>query len=198
MPFSPLRPLAALPLLIALGAVSAPASSAPWVALPHAAGPSDQKVPRQVKPRHGPPARTQTPHQRPGHPPGPAMPPAPMPHAPHLQMPAHPMGPGAAMAPHFHEVQRRAVETYFEAPEHQGYVPPGLAKKRSLPPGHVRLWQRGQPLPAGVVYYVLPRSLELVLGPPPPGHRYVRVAADILLLAVGTGIVVDALEDLVR
>ena len=46
--------------------------------------------------------------------------------------------------------------------------------------------------------YALPRSLELVLGPPPAGHRYVRVATDILLIAIGTGIVVDALEDIAR
>jgi len=46
--------------------------------------------------------------------------------------------------------------------------------------------------------HALPRSLELVLGPPPAGHRYVRVAADILLIAIGTGIVVDAMEDLAR
>jgi len=33
-------------------------------------------------------------------------------------------------------------------------------------------------------------------GAPPAGHRYVRVAADILLIAVGTAMVVDAIEDL--
>jgi Ni/Co efflux regulator RcnB len=38
----------------------------------------------------------------------------------------------------------------------------------------------------------------LTLGVPPSGYRYVRVASDILLLAVGTGMVVDALEDLVH
>jgi Ni/Co efflux regulator RcnB len=36
------------------------------------------------------------------------------------------------------------------------------------------------------------------LPPPPAGHRYVRVAADILLIAVGSSMVIDALEDLVR
>ena len=33
---------------------------------------------------------------------------------------------------------------------------------------------------------------------PPSGHKYVRVAADILLIAIGTGLVVDAIEDLCR
>ncbi len=33
-------------------------------------------------------------------------------------------------------------------------------------------------------------------GPAPAGHRYVRVAADILLIAVGTSMVIDAIQDL--
>ena len=33
---------------------------------------------------------------------------------------------------------------------------------------------------------------------PPAGHKYVRVAADILLIAIGTGIVIDAVDDLLR
>ena len=43
-----------------------------------------------------------------------------------------------------------------------------------------------------------PGDIVLRFGMPPEGHRYVRVAADILLIAVGTGMVVDALEDLNR
>ena len=38
----------------------------------------------------------------------------------------------------------------------------------------------GQPLPRGVVYYDLPPALVIQLGRPPAGHKYVRVAADIL------------------
>ena len=34
------------------------------------------------------------------------------------------------------------------------------------------------------------------MGRPPAGYRYVRVAQDILMIAVGTGIVVDAVYDL--
>jgi Ni/Co efflux regulator RcnB len=33
---------------------------------------------------------------------------------------------------------------------------------------------------------------------PPSGYRYVRVASDILLIAAGTGMVVDAIQDLGR
>jgi Ni/Co efflux regulator RcnB len=31
---------------------------------------------------------------------------------------------------------------------------------------------------------------------PPPGYRYVRVANDILMIAAGSGLVIDALQDL--
>jgi len=41
------------------------------------------------------------------------------------------------------------------------------------------------------------RRVSLVqLGPPPSHHRFVRVAQDILLIATGTGMVVDAIDNL--
>lgn len=176
MAFANARPLAALSLLIALGAVAAP----PERESPHPHPGAQGRQPRQMPHRH--PAAPMT--------------------APGQHMPQHhPMAPQAAEAPmpsHFHMVQRQAAQAWFEEPEHRGFVPPGLAKKGGVPPGQSRAWKRGQPLPAGVVWYALPRSLELVLGPPPAGHRYVRVATDILLIAIGTGLVVDAMEDLAR
>jgi Ni/Co efflux regulator RcnB len=36
------------------------------------------------------------------------------------------------------------------------------------------------------------------IGLPPAGYKYVRVANDILLVALGTMMVVDAIEDLMR
>jgi Ni/Co efflux regulator RcnB len=59
-----------------------------------------------------------------------------------------------------------------------------------------RLWVRGRPLPRSVIYYDLPPRLITEFGPPPVGYRYVRVAGDILMIAVGTGLVVDALQDI--
>jgi Ni/Co efflux regulator RcnB len=57
-------------------------------------------------------------------------------------------------------------------------------------------WSRGHPLPHDVLYYDLSPRMVRHLGRPPAGHRYVRVAQDILLIAVGTGMVVDAVYDL--
>lgn len=95
---------------------------------------------------------------------------------------------------------RRVVNDYYGAEFRAGNCPPGLAKKKNgcLPPGQAKKWSRGRPLPADVAFYDLPRDLVLRLPPPPRDHRYVRVAGDILLIAVGTSMVVDAIEDIGR
>lgn len=94
---------------------------------------------------------------------------------------------------------RTAVNSYYRTEYVAGNCPPGLAKKGNgcLPPGQAKkLWVIGQPLPASMVYYPLPPALVLQLTPPPMGHEYVRVANDILLLAVGTRLVAGAVADL--
>jgi Ni/Co efflux regulator RcnB len=53
-------------------------------------------------------------------------------------------------------------------------------------------------LPRDVVYYDVPPQLVVRLGTPPSGHKYVRVASDILLIAIGTSMVVDGITDLGR
>ena len=68
----------------------------------------------------------------------------------------------------------------------------------SVPPGQAKKWQLGRPLPRDVIYYNVPQPLVVQIGLPPPGYRYVRVASDILLIAIGTGMVVDAIQDLGR
>ena len=67
-----------------------------------------------------------------------------------------------------------------------------------MPPGHAKMWRKGRPLPREVIFYNLPPSILVQLGPPPPRHRFVRVAQDILLISIGTGIVLDAFEDIDR
>jgi Ni/Co efflux regulator RcnB len=47
-----------------------------------------------------------------------------------------------------------------------------------------------------MIYHLLPPHLVSQLGLPGPGYRYVRVAADVLLIAAGTGLVIDAIQDL--
>ena len=47
-----------------------------------------------------------------------------------------------------------------------------------------------------MIYYDLPPTIVVKLGPPPPGQKFVRVANDILRITVGTGMVLDAIQDL--
>ena len=101
---------------------------------------------------------------------------------------------------YFQDNQRTVVRTYYTEQYRVGRCPPGLAKKNNgcMPPGQARKWAVGQPLPREVVYYSVPAPVVVQLGAPPSGHRYVRVATDILLIAIGTGMVVDAINDLGR
>jgi Ni/Co efflux regulator RcnB len=98
----------------------------------------------------------------------------------------------------FDERQRLAVHNYFTPRFQSGHCPPGLAKKHNgcIPPGHAKKWRVGYPLPQGMIYHLLPPHLVSQLGLPGPGYRYVRVAADVLLIAAGTGLVIDAIQDL--
>ncbi|WP_332738294.1 hypothetical protein [Hydrogenophaga sp.] len=101
---------------------------------------------------------------------------------------------------YFQDSQRVAVREYYEPRFRAGNCPPGLAKKNNgcMPPGQAKKWRKGYRLPSDVVYYAVPNEISIRLGAPPAGHKYVRVAADILLIAVGTSMVVDAIEDLSR
>lgn len=101
---------------------------------------------------------------------------------------------------YFEDSQRRAVSDYYGAQAAKGNCPPGLAKKNNgcMPPGQAKKWARGAPLPSTVIQYPVPRDVVVRIGVPPSGYKYVRVANDILLIAIGTGMVVDAIEDLMR
>lgn len=99
---------------------------------------------------------------------------------------------------HFSSNQRVVIQDYYHSQYQAGHCPPGLAKKNNgcLPPGQAKKWRRGYPLPRDVIYYDLPPVVIARLDPPPRGYKYVRVAADVLMIAIGTGMVIDALEDL--
>lgn len=109
-------------------------------------------------------------------------------------------GRGERRARYFEDRHRAAIHEYFDRSFRSGHCPPGLAKKHNgcMPPGQAKTWIIGRPLPRGVIFYDLPPGVLLHLGYPPPGYRFVRVASDILLIAIGTGMVIDAIEDLGR
>ena len=101
---------------------------------------------------------------------------------------------------HFVDQHRSIVREYYGEQFRAGKCPPGLAKKKNgcMPPGQAKKWRIGRPLPRDVIFYDLPPTLIDQLGRPPAGHRYVRVASDILLISIGTGMVLDAIQDLGR
>lgn len=101
---------------------------------------------------------------------------------------------------YFNDGQRRYAHQWYGEQYRAGRCPPGLARKHNgcMPPGQARRWAVGRPLPSDVSYYAVPQSVVVQLGVPPAGYRYVRVANDIVLLAVGSRMVVDAITDLGR
>jgi len=109
-------------------------------------------------------------------------------------------GKGKQKKKHFDDDKRAHIRGYYEEEFRGGNCPPGLAKKHNgcMPPGQAKKWRVGRPLPAGIVIYDVPPALVVKIGVPPAGYKYVRVAADILLIAVGTRMVADAITDLGR
>ena len=109
-------------------------------------------------------------------------------------------GASAERRSHFQDQHRTVVREYYSEQFRGGRCPPGLAKKHNgcMPPGQAKKWQVGRPLPREVIYHPVPQPLVVQIGLPPSGYRYVRVASDILMIAIGTGMVVDAIHDLGR
>lgn len=101
---------------------------------------------------------------------------------------------------YFEDRHRVVVREYYQDQFRSGRCPPGLAKKNNgcMPPGQAKKWSVGHRLPRDVIYYDVPDALVVQIGRPSAGYRYVRVATDILLIAIGSGMVVDAIEDLGR
>jgi len=99
---------------------------------------------------------------------------------------------------YFIDRHRTAIHDYYFNEYQSGHCPPGLAKKHNgcMPPGQAKKWAIGRPLPRDVAYYDLPSAINI--GSPPPGYRFVRVASDILMISIGTGMVIDAINDLGR
>ena len=109
-------------------------------------------------------------------------------------------GYGVKASQYFSQDGRTFIYKYYGDRFRAGRCPPGLAKKNNgcMPPGQAKKWMIGHPLPRDVIFYDLPPEVLVHLGPVPSRHRFVRVASDILMIAVGTGMVVDAIEDIGR
>lgn len=99
----------------------------------------------------------------------------------------------------FGDVHRREIRDYYGREMGRGNCPPGFYRhgRDCLPPEMDSRWDRGQPIPRDLRYYSLPRQLLSRLPPPPPGHRYVMIGTDVLLISSATGVVIDILPGIV-
>jgi hypothetical protein len=85
-----------------------------------------------------------------------------------------PLAPGV----YFGDKQRTAVRKYYESHPASGA------------PAH---WEIGQPVPNGVPLAPLPQGLLASLPAQPPGHRYVQLGGEVVLIATGSKMVVDGI-----
>lgn len=95
----------------------------------------------------------------------------------------------------FSDRDRGIIRDYY-APPHRG-LPPGLAKKGKVPPGHAMKLRRGDPIPDGYMWRPLPRELESRLARLPDGYVHVVVGAHVGIMNVRTRVVFDLMEDIV-
>jgi len=70
----------------------------------------------------------------------------------------------------------------------------GLTGLRSLPPGIQRNLARGKPLPPGIARQLVPGRMLADL-PVISGHEWRITGRDLVLIAIGTMVVVEILED---
>jgi hypothetical protein len=108
---------------------------------------------------------------------------------------------GVSVTVTFTAQQRGAAQGWYVEKYGRGNCPPGLAKKQNgcLPPGQAKKrYGIGQPLARGIQYGPVPPELSARLGAPPGGYLYATLDGDLLKLAAGTLLVVDAIDGLVN
>lgn len=73
-------------------------------------------------------------------------------------------------------------------------IPPGLARKGTLPPGLAMQLQRNHELPSGLASRSLPSDLSAQLPAPPQGTQYLLVDDRVLLVQSATNVILDTLR----
>ena len=73
-------------------------------------------------------------------------------------------------------------------------LPPGLAKKGTLPPGLAMQLERNGHLPPGLEYRDLPDDLTAKLPRLDPAYRYVIIDDKVMLVKRATNLILDILE----
>jgi hypothetical protein len=102
---------------------------------------------------------------------------------------------------------RRHLYVYQQSPEWREYergkgkkkhkhkgLPPGIAKKGTLPPGIAKQLARNNQMPPGLEYHPLPPDLVVQLPPVQPAYRYVIVDNRVMLIQAASNLILDVLE----
>lgn len=90
----------------------------------------------------------------------------------------------------FTALERQIIRDYYRR-----NLPPGLARRESLPPGLRRQLVRNGRLPPGLEKRALPADLRARLPARDPRYDIVRVGTDVLLILIATGVILDIIED---
>jgi hypothetical protein len=98
----------------------------------------------------------------------------------------------ARVAVAFSDHDRQLIHDYYRNKRLKGRgLPPGLAKKETLPPGLRKQLRKNGKLPPGLAGRNLPYELEERLSPVPGGYVRLSVGGDIVLMNKTTEVIVD-------
>jgi hypothetical protein len=103
---------------------------------------------------------------------------------------------GGYMKVVFSDRDRETIRNFYAKKLRYKKMPPGLAKRDTLPPGLQKRLDAGDPLPAGLQRSSLPYDLEKILSPLPKGYIRLKVGGDIIIMNQKTEVVVDILKDI--
>jgi hypothetical protein len=97
----------------------------------------------------------------------------------------------------FANVDIRIIKDWFGSPTNLKGLPPGLAKKESLPPGLEKQLRRNGSLPPGLEKKIqpFPRDLEVRLPRLPDGQRRVIISGTVILLDSKRNLILDVLAN---
>jgi hypothetical protein len=103
----------------------------------------------------------------------------------------------------FSEAERGTIKDYYRD-KHAAYggktgrgLPPGLARRDTLPPGLEMQLERNGRLPPGLEKQALPGDLIGRLPPVPRGYERVIVDAHVVLVETASQIIADIITDVV-
>lgn len=94
----------------------------------------------------------------------------------------------------FTDRDRALIHDYYS--RKRKHLPPGLAKKGKIPPGHAMQMERWGRLPPGVSYRHLPGDLERRLSRLPDGYARIIIGADIGIFDTRGRVVLDVIKDI--